>query len=159
MKKKASRRLIAAFTMAAMLVTLMPSGAVFAAPAEEAGEATKVETTQQRASSPVEYTIERYDDSFMENGSVKLKQYYDLVQVSGNSDAARKMNEAFKADLNKYVQEVFNCLDLAQKLPPVQDNFYYKNMHDAEVTKNSGGNLVLRFLGTGLWAVLLITVM
>ena len=42
MKKKASRRLTAAFTMAAMLVTLMPSGAAFAAPAEEAGEATKV---------------------------------------------------------------------------------------------------------------------
>lgn len=52
MKKKASRRLVAAFTLAAMLVTLMPSGAAFAAPAEEAGEATKVETTQQRASSP-----------------------------------------------------------------------------------------------------------
>lgn len=41
MKKKASRRLVAAFTMAAMLVTLMPSGAAFAAPAEEAGEATQ----------------------------------------------------------------------------------------------------------------------
>lgn len=144
MKKKASRRLVAAFTLAAMLVTLMPSGAAFAAPAEEAGEATKVETTQQRASSPVEYTIKRYDDSLMENGSVKLKQYYDLVQVSGNSDAARKMNEAIKADLNKYVQEVMGCLDLAQKLPPVQDNFYYKNTHDAEVTKNSGGQFSVK---------------
>lgn len=144
MKKKASRRLTAAFTMAAMLVTLMPSGAAFAAPAEEAGEATKVEITQQRASSPVEYTIKRYDDSLMENGSVKLKQYYDLVQVSGNSDAARKMNEAIKADLNKYVQEVMGCLDLAQKLPPVQDNFYYKNTHDAEVTKNSGGQFSVK---------------
>lgn len=41
MKKKASRRLVAAFTLAAMLVTLMPSGAAFAAPAEEAGEATQ----------------------------------------------------------------------------------------------------------------------
>ena len=41
MKKKASRRLTAAFTMAAMLVTLMPSGAAFAAPAEESGEATQ----------------------------------------------------------------------------------------------------------------------
>lgn len=44
MKKKASRRLVAAFTLAAMLVTLMPSGAAFAAPAEEAGEATAVTT-------------------------------------------------------------------------------------------------------------------
>lgn len=41
MKKKASKRLVAAFTLAAMLVTLMPSGAAFAAPAEEAGEATQ----------------------------------------------------------------------------------------------------------------------
>ena len=44
MKKKASRRLVAAFTLAAMLVTLMPSGAAFAAPAEESGEATAVTT-------------------------------------------------------------------------------------------------------------------
>ena len=52
MKKKVSRRLIAAFTMAAMLVTLMPSGAVFAAPAEKAGEATKVETTPSAGRRP-----------------------------------------------------------------------------------------------------------
>ena len=44
MKKKASRRLTAAFVMAAMFVTLMPSGAAFAAPAEESGEATAVTT-------------------------------------------------------------------------------------------------------------------
>lgn len=50
MKKKASRRLTAAFTIAAMLVTLMPSGAAFAAPAEETTTAEEaVQATQATA--------------------------------------------------------------------------------------------------------------
>ena len=49
MKKKASRRLVAAFTLAAMLVTLMPSGAAFAAPAEESGEATQATAVAKAA--------------------------------------------------------------------------------------------------------------
>lgn len=49
MKKKASRRLVAAFTLAAMLVTLMPSGAAFAAPAEEAGEAIQATAVAKAA--------------------------------------------------------------------------------------------------------------
>lgn len=38
MKKKASRRLTAAFTMAAMLVPLMPSGAAFATRQRQLGK-------------------------------------------------------------------------------------------------------------------------
>ena len=50
MKKKASRRLTAAFTLAAMLVTLMPSGAAFAAPVEETTTAEEaVQATQATA--------------------------------------------------------------------------------------------------------------
>ena len=139
MKKKASRRLVAAFIMAAMLVPLMPSGAAFAAPAEEAGEETKVETTQQRASSPVEYTIERHDDSFIENGVVKLSQYYDQVHVLGNSTAVNKMNAVFEQAFKKYDIEAKDYLEAVQTPPLDTQAYNFQRCFETKVTKNSEG--------------------
>lgn len=144
MKKKASRRLVAAFTLAAMLVTLMPSGAAFAAPAEEAGEATKVEITQQRASSPVEYTIERHDDSFIENGVVKLSQYYDQVHVLGNSTAANKMNAVFEQAFKKYDIEAKDYLEAVQTPPLDTQAYNFQRCFEAKVTKNSEGQFSVK---------------
>ena len=144
MKKKASRRLTAAFAMAAMLVTLMPSGAAFAAPAEEDGEATKVEITQQRASSPVEYTIERHDDSFIENGVVKLSQYYDQVHVLGNSTAANKMNAVFEQAFKKYDIEAKDYLEAVQTPPLDTQAYNFQRCFEAKVTKNSEGQFSVK---------------
>ena len=144
MKKKASRRLTAAFTMVAMLVTLMPSGAAFAAPAEAKVQATKVETTQQRASSPVEYTIERHDDSLIENGVVKLSQYYDQVHVLGNSTAANKMNAVFEQAFKKYDIEAKDYLEAVQTPPLDTQAYNFQRYFEAKVTKNSEGQFSVK---------------
>lgn len=80
MKKKASRRLVAAFTMAAMLVTLMPSGAAFAAPAEAAGEAVQAtQATAAAKTAPKEVAGDTQEAG--ENQYVSYEWDYDQEQL------------------------------------------------------------------------------
>lgn len=158
MKKKTSRQLIVAFAVVVILIAFIPSIAAFVTQSEDAVQATKVETTQQRtsaskqrvsasqrgASSLVEYTIERHDDSLEEYGDVKLRQYYDQVHVLGNSTAANKMNAVFEQAFKKYDSSAKDNLAAVQSPPLDTQADHFQNCYEAKVTKNSEGQFSVK---------------
>ena len=84
-----------------------------------------------------EYTTQRFDKSYKnKKGEVLIEHYYDLIQLKGNSEAAQKINNSLKAQMDSFFMsddELEEMAEGAEYLGP----FCYTM--DAKVSHNAGG--------------------
>ncbi len=84
-----------------------------------------------------EYTTQRFDKSYKnKKGEVLIEHYYDLIQLKGNSEAAQKINNSLKAQMDSFFmsnEELEGWAEGAEYLGP------YCYTMDAKVSHNEGG--------------------
>ncbi len=88
-----------------------------------------------------DYSIERHDFSWSENGQLKLLHYYDQIVLNETSDQARNINESLKQHYNVFYAEVPEIVSEAQRVPPHFPGQYFRYYYEPEVSKNQDGIL------------------
>lgn len=88
-----------------------------------------------------DYSIERHDFSWSDNGELKLLHYYDQVVLNEKSDQERKINESLDQHYNTFYAKVPDIVSEAQRVPPHFPGQYYRYYYEPEVSKNQDGIL------------------
>lgn len=94
--------------------------------------------------SSADYSIERHDFSWYEDGELKLLQYYDQVVVNDAGAAAQRINSSLQQHYNEFYAGVPDNIAQAQEMPPYYPGQYYQYYYEPEVTTNQDGILSVR---------------
>lgn len=86
-----------------------------------------------------DYTIERHDFSWYDNGQLKLLYYYDQVVLDENTANTHALNLALQQHYNDFYLEVPENLSFAQEMPPYAEGQYYRYYYEPKVFKNQDG--------------------
>ncbi len=88
-----------------------------------------------------EYTTQRFDKSYKnKKGEVLIEHYYDLIQLKGDSEAVKKINNALKAEMDSFFFSDEELEELAEGAEYL-GTFY--NTIDAKVSHNAGGYICI----------------
>lgn len=94
--------------------------------------------------SSADYSIERHDFSWYDNGELKLLQYYDQVVVNDAGAAAQRINSSLQQHYNEFYAGVPDIIDRAQNHTPNEAVPYYRYYYEPEVINNQDGILSVR---------------
>lgn len=94
--------------------------------------------------SSADYSIERHDFSWYEDGKLQLLQYYDQVVVNDAGAAAQRINSSLQQHYNEFYAGVPDNIAQAQEMPPYYPGQYYQNYYEPEVTANQDGILSVK---------------
>ena len=94
--------------------------------------------------SSADYSVERHDFSWYENGELKLLQYYDQVVVNDAGAAAQRINSSLQQHYNEFYAEVPDIIARAQDAPPKYTVPYYRYYYEPEVSANQDGILSVK---------------
>lgn len=91
-----------------------------------------------------DYSIERHDYSWYENGQLKLLHYYDQVVLNATNDQEKAINETIRQHYNAFYLGVPEIISQAQEMPPYYPDQYYRYYYEPEVSKNQDGILSVK---------------
>ena len=94
--------------------------------------------------SSADYSVERHDFSWYEDGKLQLLQYYDQVVVNDAGAAAQRINSSLQQHCNDFYAEVPDNIAQAQEMPPYYPGQYYQYYYEPEVTTNQDGILSVK---------------